>query len=112
MVKVWVLEGAIDLPSSFSPRCFSKVPRSFYSIPFVKSNCCHFSLLIGPSRVNKFPSRSFGVVSYPIGVVSPVVRPSQELEGDSFLMLSQNRPDKSSFPEKIKCHFRRLLSKP
>lgn len=82
------------------------------SIPFVKSNCCHFSLLIGPSRVNKFPSGSFGVVYYPIGVVSPVVKPSQELEGDSFLMLSQNIPDKSSFPEKIKCHFRRLLSKP
>ncbi|RVW99075.1 hypothetical protein CK203_019092 [Vitis vinifera] len=64
--------------------------------------------LVVSLRVNKFPSGSFGVVSYPIGVVSPVVKPSQELEGDSFLMLSQNRPDKSSFPEKIKCHFRRI----
>ncbi|RVW35211.1 putative vesicle-associated membrane protein 726 [Vitis vinifera] len=42
--------------------------------------------------VNKFPSGSIGVVSYLKGVMSPAVKPSQELKGVLVLSISQNNP--------------------
>ena len=95
MVKGQTLERAFELSSSpLSPVAFlwSLGLSVLSSILPLSSSDCLLPSSANPLGSEKFPSSSFGGCSCPKGVVSPVSKRSQELEGVSFLRLPQNNP--------------------
>ena len=95
MVKGQVLEGVIELPSfPLSPVASLQSPG--LSMPSLilplRLMCCTFSSSASPLGFNKLPSSLIRGCSNPKGVVSPVGKPNQELESDSFLKSPQNNP--------------------
>ena len=68
------------------------------STPPLRFSCCLVSTSTSPSGVNKLLYGSFGVCFSPKGVVSLIVNPSQELEGNSSLRVSQTNPSGAYTP--------------